>query len=127
VFTLSHILAAGMVFPCDFGFVPGTHAADGDALDVVVLADEPLFSGCLLVSRLIGGIEAEQTQDGETFRNARLLALACASREYRDVHNLDDLPPKLVDEIEQFFVNYNRLRDRVVKSSVVNAAESGST
>ena len=29
---LSHVLTAGAVFPFDFGFVPGTRGADGDAL-----------------------------------------------------------------------------------------------
>src|SRR5213079_800719 len=30
VLKLSHVLTAGAVFPFDFGFVPGTHGADGD-------------------------------------------------------------------------------------------------
>jgi inorganic pyrophosphatase len=66
VLKLSHILTAGAVFPFDFGFVPGTHGADGDALDVLVLTDEPLFPLCLVQARLIGVIEAEQTQEGKT-------------------------------------------------------------
>lgn len=63
---LSHVLTAGAVFPFDFGFVPGTCGADGDALDVLVLTDEPLFPGCVAPARLIGSIEAEQTQEGKT-------------------------------------------------------------
>ena len=35
VLRLSHVLTAGAMFPFDFGFVPGTHGADGDALDVL--------------------------------------------------------------------------------------------
>ena len=115
VFTLSHVLTAGAVFPFDFGFVPGTRAADGDALDVLVLADEPFFSGCLVTARMIGVIEAEQTQDGKTFRNDRMLAVARESRQYEGVRDLSDLPRTLVAEIEQFFVNYNLMRGRVFK------------
>jgi inorganic pyrophosphatase len=115
VLKLSHVLTAGAVFPFDFGFIPGTHGADGDALDVLVLTDEPLLSGCLILARLIGVIEAEQTQDGNTFRNDRLLAVAAASRLYAAVRDLGDLPPTLVDEVEQFFINYNVMRDRVFK------------
>ncbi len=115
IFVLSHVLASGASFPYDFGFIPGTHAADGDALDVLVLADEPFFAGCLVVARLIGGIEAEQTQDNETFRNDRLLAVPSASRNYAAVHELEDLPPTLVEEVEQFFVHYNRMRGRVFR------------
>ncbi len=115
VLKLSHVLTAGAVFPFDFGFIPGTHGADGDALDVLVLTDESLFPGCLVSARLIGVIEAEQMQNGKTFRNDRLLAVATASRLYAAVRDLCDLPPTLVDEAEQFFINYNVMRDRVFK------------
>lgn len=123
VFKLSHILTAGAVFPFDFGFVPGTRGEDGDALDVLVLTDEPLFLGCLITARLIGTIEAEQTQDGETFRNDRMLAVAAPSRLYAAVHELEDLPPSLVDEIEQFFINYNVMRNRTFKPITRRGAE----
>src|ERR1700761_4669425 len=39
-----------MVFPWDFGFVPGTIGGDDDPLDALVLMDEPAFSGCVLSS-----------------------------------------------------------------------------
>jgi inorganic pyrophosphatase len=115
VLKLSHVLTAGAVFPFDFGFMPGSHGADGDALDVLVLSDEPLFPLCLVQARLIGVIEAEQTQEGKTFRNDRMVAVAISSRLYADVNELGDLPPTLMDEIEQFFINYNKMRGRVFK------------
>jgi inorganic pyrophosphatase len=109
VLKLSHVLTAGAVFPFDVGFVPGTHGANGDALDVLVLSDEPLFPLCLVQARLIGVIEAEQTQGGKTIRNDRMVAVAVGSRLYAKVNELDDLPPTLMDEIEQFFINYNKM------------------
>src|SRR4029434_2677036 len=115
VLKLSHILTAGAVFPFDFGFVPGTRGADGDALDVLVLTDEPLVPLCLVQARLIGAIEANRTQDGKAFRTHRLLAVAVSSRLYAGVRSLGDLPSTFVDEVEQFFINYNIMRDRVFK------------
>ena len=125
VLKLSHVLTAGAVFPFDFGFVPGTHGADGDALDVLVLSDEPLFPLCLVQARLIGVIEAEQTQEGKTFRNDRMVAVAVGSRLYANVNELDDLPPTLMDEIEQFFINYNTMRGRVFKPMAGAGAAEG--
>jgi inorganic pyrophosphatase len=55
LYKLGGILAAGAFFPYDFGFVPSTLADDGDAIDVLVLMEEPAFVGCLVPSRLIGG------------------------------------------------------------------------
>jgi inorganic pyrophosphatase len=128
VFKLSHVLTAGAVFPFDFGFVPGTRAADGDAIDVLVLGDAPLPVGCLVTVRPIGAIEAEQTQDGKTFRNDRLLGVATVSRSYETVQDLPDLPSTLVDEIEQFFVNYNLMRGREFKPiGRLNAAQAMAT
>ena len=65
LFKLSKVLPAGEAFPYDFGYIPGTQGEDGDPLDALVLLDEPVFVGCLLVARLVGVIEAEQTEDGE--------------------------------------------------------------
>jgi inorganic pyrophosphatase len=65
-FVLKGVLPAGAVFPFDFGFVPSTRAEDGDPLDVLVLMDAAVFPGCIVPSRLIGVIEAEQTEAGTT-------------------------------------------------------------
>src|SRR5437868_2892564 len=65
LFELAGLLPEGMLFPYDFGFIPST-LGDGDPLDVMVLLDEPAHVGCLLDVRIVGVIEATQTQDGET-------------------------------------------------------------
>jgi inorganic pyrophosphatase len=111
-YTISHILPAGAVFPFDFGSIPGTAAEDGDPMDVLILVEWPTFAGCIVPVRLVGALEAEQTQEGETVRNDRLIGVAESSRTYADVSRLGDLPGKLVAEIEHFFVSYNEERGR---------------
>lgn len=70
LFRRGKVLPAGSVFPFDMGFLPSTRGEDGDPLDVLVLMDEPVFPICLVEARLIGVIEAEQTErDGQTMRN----------------------------------------------------------
>jgi inorganic pyrophosphatase len=113
VFKLGGVLPAGAVFPFDFGFLPNTLGGDGDPLDVLVLMDESAFAGCLVPSRLVGVIEAEQTErDGETTRNDRLIAVAANSRDHRHILSLEDLSGNLVDEIEHFFVSYNEIKGK---------------
>lgn len=112
-FKLGGVLPAGAVFPFDFGFAPDTLGQDGDPLDVLILMDEPAFAGCLVEARLIGVIEAEQTErDGATMRNDRLIAVAQGSHTSADVKSLDDLPPIVVDEIEHFFKSYNEIKGK---------------
>src|SRR5215203_908222 len=117
VFVLKGVLAAGHSFPFDFGFIPQTLGGDGDPLDVLVLMDEPAFAGCLVPSRLIGVIEAEQTErDGERERNDRLIAVSSRSHTHSHVKSINDLNDALVDEIEHFFVSYNEIKGKQFKS-----------
>jgi inorganic pyrophosphatase len=46
MYKLSKVMPEGMVFPYDFGFVPGTKAEDGDPLDVLVLTVRAGSGGC---------------------------------------------------------------------------------
>jgi hypothetical protein len=74
------------------------------------LTDEPFFPGCLVDCVLIGVIEAEQEEDGETKRNDRLIALAHPSVLYSELKGLADLNPVVLKQIEAFFVNYQKVR-----------------
>ena len=110
IFRLGGVLTAGAVFPFDFGFLPGTLAEDGDSVDVLVLMDEPAFPGCLIPSRVVGAIVAEQTErEGETMRNDRLIAVAERCPLYGQARSLDDLGAALLDQIEHFFISYNQI------------------
>jgi len=113
LFVLKGVLTVGHSFPYDFGFIPQTLGGDGDPLDVLVLMDEPAFAGCLVPSRLIGVIEAEQTEkDGKTERNDRLLAVAANSHIHEDVKSINDLNETLVNQIEHFFISYNEAKGK---------------
>ena len=116
LFKLGGVLPAGAVFPFDFGFVPSTLGGDGDPLDVLLLMDEPAFPGCLVHSRLVAVIEAEQTErDGTRTRNDRLIAVAANSHTHTGVRTLADLNSALLDEIEHFFVSYNEMKGKTFK------------
>lgn len=115
-FRLSHVLPTGMAFPFDFGFLPETRADDGDPLDVLVLSDAPLPMGCLVDVRLIGVIEVEQREtSGAVVRNDRLIGVAEQSTTHARTRDLGDVSPALIDEIEAFFDQYNRLDGKAFK------------
>jgi inorganic pyrophosphatase len=116
LFKLGGVLPSGASFPFDFGFVPSTLGGDGDPLDVLVLMDEPAFAGCLVRVRLVGVIEAEQTErDGETTRNDRLIGVAAEAHLHKGVRTLKGLGPALLDEIEHFFASYNDFKGKRFK------------
>jgi inorganic pyrophosphatase len=112
LFKLDKVLTAGTVFPLDYGFIPSTRGADGDPLDVLVLIEEPVSVGCLLSVRLIGVIEADQTESRKTKRNNRPFGVAFESHVHRKTASLRDISSKLLAEIEYFFVFYNHAQGR---------------
>jgi inorganic pyrophosphatase len=110
VFSLGAVLPVGSSFPFDFGFVPRTVADDGDPLDILLLMDEPAFPGCVIEARLIGVIEATQTQKGKKIRNDRLIGVAAESHLHRSLTSIDEVDSRLLDEIEEFFRSYNEMK-----------------
>jgi inorganic pyrophosphatase len=115
IFALKKVLPAGMIFPYDFGFLPRTIANDGDPIDVLLLMDEPAFTGCAVRAVLIGVIEGEQLDGKKKIRNDRLLAVAEANHMYSNIRKLADLPKEFLDELEDFFVNYHSLEGKKYK------------
>jgi inorganic pyrophosphatase len=77
--------------------------------------DEPAFVGCLVACRLLGVIEAKQTEKGKTERNDRLIAVSANSRTHEQLKSLADLDPVLLHEIEHFFVSYNQVKGKKFK------------
>lgn len=122
-FRLSHILPSGLVFPYDFGSVPGTRADDGDALDVLVLMDDPTFCGCLVTVKLIGVLAATQTEKGNALRNDRLLAVPQTPVNPPLFATLREVDSRRLDEIEAFFVAYNKAHGRTFKPRGRSGAE----
>ncbi len=114
-FKLNKIMPSGMVFPYDFGFIPGTKGEDGDPLDVIVISEFKTFPGCLMDCRIIGAILAKQTSKKGNGRNDRYLAVPSLSSIFADVQTVEDLPGKKLDELQQFFINYNQLAGKKFK------------
>lgn len=117
LFKLSKVLPSGMMFPFDFGFIPDTKGEDGDPLDIIVISEFQTFTGCMIDCRIIGGIKAQQTErDGRTLRNDRFIGVPVVSQLFADINSTEDLPKKIMDQLEEFFKNYNEQSGKQFKS-----------
>jgi inorganic pyrophosphatase len=100
-----------MSFPYDFGYLPDTKADDGDPLDFLVLngrADLSRMRNCCAHS----GCHSSYPKRGRREnRNDRIVAVAEQTVRYAGVKQLSDLEPVLLKQIEQFFINYQKVRD----------------
>lgn len=114
-FRMKKILPSGMVFPYDFGFIPKTKGEDGDPLDVIVISEFCSFPGIIIKCRIIGGIKAEQSAEKNSrkmIRNDRFLAIPKFSNIFQKIETMDDLPGKITDQLEEFFIDYNKLEGK---------------
>lgn len=107
IFKLKEMLADGLQWPYDYGFVPKTLADDGDPIDILVLTDTPTFTGCLVECRLLGIVR--MVKDG--VENDRLLAapprrngVFQTSDRFEDIA---DIPSETIDGICRFLVEYS--------------------
>ena len=115
VFRLTKVLPLGFAFPYDFGFIPSTLGADGDALDVLVLTQSPLQLGILVEVKLIGVIEGKQMEKRETIRNDRLLGVIQTEANAPRHKHISTIASSQLDEIEHFFVAYNEIAGKTFK------------
>jgi len=117
-FRMSKILPSGMVFPYDFGFIPKTKGEDGDPLDVIVISEFNSFPGIMIKCRIIGGIKAEQSEKKrkKVIRNDRFLAVPKCSNIFEKVESMHDLPDRIMDQLEEFFADYNKLEGKKFKA-----------
>jgi inorganic pyrophosphatase len=128
VFMYDKTLPIGQTFPFDFGFLPSTKGGDGDPLDVLVLTEEPTFVGCLVHAKLLGVIEAEQTEDGKTERNDRLIAIPLEAKSGKPPAGATKhLDPDIARNITTFFVEYNKLQGKKFKTLRVAGPDRAAT
>ena len=103
-FVWSRLLAAGVSFPYDYGFVPRTTGGDDDALDALVLSDVASYPGVVVPGRVIGALRVEQQRDGKPVRrNDRLVLVPLYDHHRAHVSEVAELPERTRAELEEFF------------------------
>ncbi len=96
-----------MVYPANYGFIPGTLGGDGDPVDVLVYAQHAILPGAVIAARPIGVLVMED--DGG--QDEKILAVPVDKTHpmFSAVKEYSDLPQILLDEIEHFFTHYKDL------------------
>jgi inorganic pyrophosphatase len=90
-FFLDRMLFTATRYPADYGFIPDTHADDGDPLDILALVSEPTFPGCRIRVRPIGLFLMED----QGHADHKVLAVPAGDPLWRHTSDLDDVPQHL--------------------------------
>jgi inorganic pyrophosphatase len=107
-FVLDRVLYSSVHYPCDYGFIEGSLADDGDPLDVLVVIAEPTFPGCVVRARPIGVLDMAD----EKGHDYKILAVAHDDPRWDGADALEDVSPHRLREIENFFQTYKQLEKR---------------
>lgn len=92
-------------YPGDYGFIPQTLAEDGDPLDILVMVNEPTFSGCLIEARVVGLFRMTDNRKNDF----KVLAVPETDPLFAEFHSLTDVPSHFLKEVEHFFSTYKQL------------------
>jgi inorganic pyrophosphatase len=125
IIAFDSVLPDKMEWPYDYGFIPQTLAPDGDPLDVLLINDNGLFSGCLIEARIIGAVR-ESKDDTENDRLLAVLPPSKGAEQRTDAYyDISDVPAKMLEEIKTFLVEYSaRQGHRVEIKGMVGADEA---
>ena len=111
---LDRVLYSAVHYPANYGFIPRSHADDGDPLDILVLMQEPVEPLTIVRARPIGGLKMRDDK-GE---DDKIVAVCIDDPAVAHYHNIAELPPHWMLELDRFFRDYKVLEG---KESIVDA------
>src|SRR5579884_2765778 len=85
---LDRYLYSSSHYPGDYGFIPQTLADDGDPLDILIMVNEPTFSGCLIEARVVGLFRMKD----RGVNDFKILGVPNSDPLFAEYCNLTDVP-----------------------------------
>jgi inorganic pyrophosphatase len=105
---LDRVLYSSVHYPANYGFIPQTHAGDGDPLDVLVLMQEPVHPLTIVRARAIGGFKMVDDKGVDD----KIVAVAVDDPAMAHYTAASQLPPHQLVELRRFFQDYKVLEDK---------------
>jgi inorganic pyrophosphatase len=106
---LDRVLYSSVHYPANYGFIPQSHADDGDPLDILVLMQEAVHPLTIVRARPIGGI---QMRDDKGIDD-KIIAVAIDDPAYAHYTEHGQLPPHVFLELRRFFQDYKALEGKL--------------
>jgi inorganic pyrophosphatase len=105
---LDRVLYSSVHYPANYGFIPQTHAGDGDPLDILVLMQEPVVPLTIVRARPIGGFSMRDDMGVDD----KIVAVAVDDPSVSHYRRHDELPPHVTVELMRFFADYKVLENK---------------
>jgi inorganic pyrophosphatase len=106
---LDRVLYSAVFYPANYGFIPRTHADDGDPLDILVLMQEPVEPLTIVRAHALGGLRMTDDKGGDD----KIVAVCIDDPAVAHYTNLEELPPHIMRELDRFFRDYKMLEGKL--------------
>lgn len=106
---LDRVLYSSVHYPANYGFIPQSHADDGDPLDVLVLMQEPVVPLTIVRARAIGGFGMRDDKGIDD----KIVCVAVDDPAYSHYLDVAQLPPHVTRELMRFFQDYKVLEHKL--------------
>lgn len=124
-YKLKKILPIGMSFPYDFGMIEDTLAEDGDPADAMVITECITYPGVRLSCRIIGSLQAKQSEKGKSVRNDRYFMVPTDSVLFGHIREIKDFSKQHNQQLQDFFINYMKAENKKLTTlRYVNASSA---
>ena len=110
-FVLDRVHQTHLGSPSDYGFVPSTLDEDGDALDMLLISDDPMPMGLIVPTRVIGVMY--MLDSGEV--DNKLVGVPADDQHYSDIETIDDVSNHWKRAVQHYFEHYKDLKGDVVE------------
>ncbi|MDH3216873.1 MAG: inorganic diphosphatase, partial [Candidatus Krumholzibacteria bacterium] len=92
---------------------------DGDTLDILVMVNEPTFTGCLIQARAVGLFRMRD----RGVSDFKILGVPNADPLFAEYRDLKDVPSHFLREVEHFFATYKQLEGAAIETDGWASAE----
>ncbi len=107
---LDRVLYSAVYYPANYGFIPRTHAEDGDPLDILVMMQDPCYPLTIVRARAIGGLRMVDDKGGDD----KIIAVCIDDPAFAQLESFRALPSHVLRELDRFFRDYKVLEDKQV-------------
>lgn len=112
-FFLDRIHQTFLGSPTDYGFIPSTLDEDNDALDILLVTDDPLPTGMVAEMRVLGVMYMNDSGEVDN----KLVGVIKSDKTKDHIKTLDDLGDQFKKAVQHYFEHYKDLKGDTVEIS----------
>lgn len=103
---LDRVIYGAAFYPINYGFIPSTKAADGDAVDVAIFMTNPVPPMTVVKCRAIGLLKKTDAGDQDNV----VFAVPIGDPRFDEIKDIADLPAHKIKDVVDFWKNMQKFK-----------------